>query len=188
VSFIKQEALEKAREIKVKADEEFNIEKAKLVRQEALNIESFYEKKKKQAIIEASERKAREIEMANKELEKKVTIGGEEIESRLKTPAKIGVVGISYKPGTNVTEESPAVNLMMLLLKKGYQVGFFDDEGAHAPKGETQQQEFQSISALIEWAEFILITRTHRNDSVILAVVSASQKPFLDLWRSHLVP
>jgi hypothetical protein len=41
------------------------------------------EKKKKQAIIEASERKAREIEMANKELEKKVSIGGEEIESRL---------------------------------------------------------------------------------------------------------
>lgn len=37
VSFIKQEALEKAREIKVKADEEFNIEKAKLVRQETVN-------------------------------------------------------------------------------------------------------------------------------------------------------
>lgn len=36
VSFIKQEALEKAREIKVKADEEFNIEKAKLVRQETV--------------------------------------------------------------------------------------------------------------------------------------------------------
>ncbi|KAJ2322728.1 V-ATPase V1 sector subunit E, partial [Coemansia sp. RSA 2681] len=30
VAFIRQEALEKAREIKVKADEEFNIEKAKL--------------------------------------------------------------------------------------------------------------------------------------------------------------
>lgn len=41
------------------------------------------EKKKKQVIIEASERKAREIEIANKELEKKVSIGGEEIESRL---------------------------------------------------------------------------------------------------------
>ena len=34
------------------------------------------EKKKKQVIIEASERKAREIEMANKELEKKVSLGG----------------------------------------------------------------------------------------------------------------
>ena len=41
------------------------------------------EKKKKQAIIEASERKAREIEMANKELEKKVVVGDEEIQTRL---------------------------------------------------------------------------------------------------------
>ncbi|KAJ3057304.1 V-ATPase V1 sector subunit E [Rhizophlyctis rosea] len=49
VAFIKQEALEKAREIKVKADEEFNIEKAKIVRQETVAIEAFYEKKKKQA-------------------------------------------------------------------------------------------------------------------------------------------
>ncbi|TPX37100.1 hypothetical protein SmJEL517_g00908 [Synchytrium microbalum] len=52
VSFIKQEALEKAREIKVKGDEEFNIEKAKLVRQETLAIEAFYEKKKKQAEVQ----------------------------------------------------------------------------------------------------------------------------------------
>ncbi|RKO98896.1 hypothetical protein CXG81DRAFT_15310 [Caulochytrium protostelioides] len=49
VSFIKQEALEKAREIKVKADEEFNIEKGKLVRQETLAIEAFHQKKQKQA-------------------------------------------------------------------------------------------------------------------------------------------
>jgi V-type H+-transporting ATPase subunit E len=43
--------LEKAREIKIKADEEFNIEKAKLVRQETLAIEAFYLKKTKQAEI-----------------------------------------------------------------------------------------------------------------------------------------
>ncbi|KAJ3331850.1 V-ATPase V1 sector subunit E [Blyttiomyces sp. JEL0837] len=51
VAFIKQEALEKAREIKVKADEEFNIEKAKLVRQETIAIEAFYQKKLKQAEV-----------------------------------------------------------------------------------------------------------------------------------------
>ena len=48
VAFIKQEAIEKAREIQVKADEEFNIEKAKLVRQETVALEAFYEKKYKQ--------------------------------------------------------------------------------------------------------------------------------------------
>ena len=48
-AFIRQEALEKAREIEIKADEEFAIEKSKLVRQETSSIDSAYEKKFKQA-------------------------------------------------------------------------------------------------------------------------------------------
>jgi len=47
VAFIKQEALEKAREIRVKADEEFAIEKAKLVKQEQQAIDAQHEKKRK---------------------------------------------------------------------------------------------------------------------------------------------
>lgn len=48
-AFIRQEALEKAREIHLKADEEFAIEKSKLVRQESSSIDKTYEKKFKQA-------------------------------------------------------------------------------------------------------------------------------------------
>ncbi|KAI5301065.1 V-ATPase V1 sector subunit E [Ascosphaera atra] len=48
-AFIRQEALEKAREIELKADEEFAIEKSKLVREETAAIDSQYEKKFKQA-------------------------------------------------------------------------------------------------------------------------------------------
>ncbi|KAN0076170.1 ATPase, V1/A1 complex, subunit E [Elaphomyces granulatus] len=48
-TFIRQEALEKAREIQIKADEEFAIEKSKLVRQETSAIDVLYEKKFKQA-------------------------------------------------------------------------------------------------------------------------------------------
>ncbi|KAI9863159.1 MAG: V-ATPase V1 sector subunit E [Trichoglossum hirsutum] len=48
-AFIRQEALEKAKEIEIKADEEFAIEKSKLVRQETAAIDSHYEKKFKQA-------------------------------------------------------------------------------------------------------------------------------------------
>jgi len=51
VAFIKQEALEKAREIRVKADEEFDIEKARLVKQEQHAIDSNYEKKRKGAEV-----------------------------------------------------------------------------------------------------------------------------------------
>ncbi|KAJ9161680.1 ATPase, V1/A1 complex, subunit E [Coniochaeta hoffmannii] len=50
-AFIKQEALEKAHEIKIKADEEFEIEKAKLVRQETDAIDASYAKKFKQATM-----------------------------------------------------------------------------------------------------------------------------------------
>ncbi|KAK9241207.1 ATPase, V1/A1 complex, subunit E [Lipomyces kononenkoae] len=51
VQFIKQEALEKAREIQIKADEEFAIEKAKLVRSETATIDSLYERRTKQASL-----------------------------------------------------------------------------------------------------------------------------------------
>ena len=48
-AFIRQEALEKAKEIEIKADEEFAIEKSKLVRQETSSIDAQYAKKHKQA-------------------------------------------------------------------------------------------------------------------------------------------
>ncbi|KAG2004656.1 vacuolar H+ ATPase E1 [Coprinopsis cinerea AmutBmut pab1-1] len=51
VLFIKQEAQEKAREIRVKADEEFAIEKARLVKQEQQAIDAQYDKKRKQAEV-----------------------------------------------------------------------------------------------------------------------------------------
>ncbi|KAH7101086.1 ATPase, V1/A1 complex, subunit E [Auriculariales sp. MPI-PUGE-AT-0066] len=51
VAFIKQEALEKAREIKVKADEEFAIEKARLVKAQTTSIDSQHDKKRKQAEV-----------------------------------------------------------------------------------------------------------------------------------------
>lgn len=48
-AFIKQEAIEKAREIEIKANEEFSIEKSKLVREETDAIDATYAKKFKQA-------------------------------------------------------------------------------------------------------------------------------------------
>lgn len=50
-AFIKQEAVEKSHEIQLKADEEFAIEKSKLVRQETQSIDQEYEKKFKQAAM-----------------------------------------------------------------------------------------------------------------------------------------
>lgn len=49
VEFIKKEAEEKAREIKIKANEEYEIEKADVVRSEVASIDANYEKRYKQA-------------------------------------------------------------------------------------------------------------------------------------------
>jgi V-type H+-transporting ATPase subunit E len=51
-SFIEREAKEKVDEINAKAEEEFNIEKARLVQQEKLKIMSFYERKEKQVELQ----------------------------------------------------------------------------------------------------------------------------------------
>lgn len=48
-AFIRQEALEKSKEIHIKADEEFAIEKAKLVRAEQAKIEEQYDARTKKA-------------------------------------------------------------------------------------------------------------------------------------------
>lgn len=47
-SFIEREAKEKVEEILAKAEEEFNIEKARLVQQEKLKIMAYFERKEKQ--------------------------------------------------------------------------------------------------------------------------------------------
>lgn len=51
VAFIMQEAAEKTRELHIRADEEFNIEKAKIVHQETVAIEQQFGRKLKQAEV-----------------------------------------------------------------------------------------------------------------------------------------
>jgi vacuolar-type H+-ATPase subunit E/Vma4 len=52
MAFIEQEANEKAEEIDAKAEEEFNIEKGRLVTEQRLKIMDFYEKKEKQVELQ----------------------------------------------------------------------------------------------------------------------------------------
>ncbi|XP_014671325.1 PREDICTED: V-type proton ATPase subunit E-like [Priapulus caudatus] len=52
MAFIEQEANEKAEEIEAKAEEEFNIEKGRLVQQQRVKIMDFYEKKEKQVELQ----------------------------------------------------------------------------------------------------------------------------------------
>jgi V-type H+-transporting ATPase subunit E len=95
IQFIKQEANEKAREIQVKADEEHNIEKAKLLRQETLAIEELYQKKVKQS--EVQKRIAQSNDINSSRL--KVLKCKEELLTLLFEEARGKLVEISSKSG-----------------------------------------------------------------------------------------
>ncbi|CAF1170046.1 unnamed protein product [Adineta steineri] len=62
ISFIQQEAAEKVEEIEAKAEEEFNIEKSRLVSQQRVKIIEYYDKKEKQIELQ---RKIQHSNLAN---------------------------------------------------------------------------------------------------------------------------
>ena len=62
IAFIQQEAAEKVEEIDAKAEEEFNIEKSRLVTQQRVKINEFYDKKEKQIELQ---RKIQHSNLAN---------------------------------------------------------------------------------------------------------------------------
>merc|ERR1740115_455197 len=64
VQFINQEAQEKAQEIKLKADEEFNIEKLRMVEGEKQKIRAEYEKKEKNVEVQKRIAQSNEVRLA----------------------------------------------------------------------------------------------------------------------------
>ena len=62
IAFIQQEAAEKVEEIEAKAEEEFNIEKSRLVSQQRVKIIDYYDKKEKQIELQ---RKIQHSNLAN---------------------------------------------------------------------------------------------------------------------------
>eukprot|EP00054_Salpingoeca_dolichothecata_P031760 m.264550 g.264550 ORF g.264550 m.264550 type:complete len:227 (-) comp27935_c0_seq1:98-778(-) len=64
VQFIRQEAKEKAEEIDVKAEEEFNIEKGRIVQQEKLKIMHQFERKEKQVEVQKKIQYSNELNQA----------------------------------------------------------------------------------------------------------------------------
>jgi UDPglucose 6-dehydrogenase len=98
----------------------------------------------------------------------------------------VGLVGVSYKPGTPVIEESPGVSIAFDLLAQGYRLQVWDDENAQLPLGLHERATYsKDLSALVEDSDFILITRPTNNLELLLTKLEQSQKPYLDLWRQQ---
>ena len=97
------------------------------------------------------------------------------------TAKRVGVVGISYKPGTPVIEESPGVAIVNALLSQGFEVMTWDDEGAKAQ--DQSSTSLETLDLLIQNSDFIVVTRPFDHAEKILQKISHSGKNWLDLWR-----
>jgi len=94
VSFIKKEADEKASEIRVKADEEFTLEKARLFQTQKQKIIQEFERKMKQVVVQKKITHSNELAKARLELLKRRETGVQTIFDK----AKIRLDDISHTP------------------------------------------------------------------------------------------
>lgn len=95
MAFIEQEAIEKAEQIDAKAEEEFNIEKGRLVQTQRLKIMEYYEKKEKQ--IEQQKK----IQMSTMKSQARLNFlkAQNDLVSELLSEAKLRLTRIAADPG-----------------------------------------------------------------------------------------
>src|SRR2546430_2374487 len=107
---------------------------------------------------------------------------------------RIGVVGLSFKPGTDDLRDSPVVELIERLLGKGYQVKVYDEEDFWARLFGSNKRYIESViphistlmdrslECVIEKSEIVLIAKSYRSPEPSLEKLLRS-KPVIDLER-----
>jgi GDP-mannose 6-dehydrogenase len=107
---------------------------------------------------------------------------------------KIGVLGLSFKPGTDDLRDSPVVELIERLIGKGYDVKVYDEEvflarlvGSNKRYIESLIPHIstlmdQSMQCVIEQSEVVLIAKSYRLPEPSLEKLVCG-KPVIDLVR-----
>jgi UDPglucose 6-dehydrogenase len=97
---------------------------------------------------------------------------------------KIGLVGLSFKPGTTVVTEGLAIKLTRLMKKRNYDIFIYDEIPATYDNYKTESnQSFticDNIEEIYESAELIVICNNNKN-----YVINKKNKLIIDPW--HLV-
>jgi UDPglucose 6-dehydrogenase len=105
------------------------------------------------------------------------------IQEKTEIGAKIGVAGISYKTGTNVIDESPGIAIAKLLLERGYEVIYWDDEGASCEFENVSLGRRNSVDEFCLESEFVVITRPLNEPIAFMECLKLHNREYLDLWR-----
>src|SRR2546426_7875494 len=107
---------------------------------------------------------------------------------------KIGVLGLSFKPGTDDLRDSPVVELIERLLGKGYHVKVYDEEVFLARLVGSNKRYIEaviphistlmdrSLECVIEKAEIVLIAKSYRSPEPFLEKLLCGT-PVIDLIR-----
>lgn len=107
----------------------------------------------------------------------------DQILQNIKQGDVVGIVGLSYKMGTPVTEESPGLRIYLRLLELGIEVEFWDDEGASLPDKTEIQTGLHTQNDLVEKSDFVVVTRLLSDSASLTNILNSSGKPYIDLWR-----
>jgi UDPglucose 6-dehydrogenase len=100
--------------------------------------------------------------------------------SRIPPGNRVGIIGISYKSGTPVVEDSPGVAIAHSIHAKGFDLITWDDEDASIPEIAKSYTDFDEF---INKADFFVITRPFVNIENLTKKIENINKLHLDLWR-----
>jgi len=92
----------------------------------------------------------------------------------------IGILGVSYKTGTTVIDESPGVLLAVSLLNNGMKVYTWDDQNVKVPNFSNIDLDLNQI---LELCDFFIITRDTQEIKKIYDYLKLKNKKFIDLWN-----
>jgi UDPglucose 6-dehydrogenase len=115
-----------------------------------------------------------------------VSFVGEFVSDTVGIAKTIGLIGISYKQGTPVVEESPGIAIARDLISKGFNLVIWDDENAQIPLDLADKVDLvENVITLVEKVDFVVITRPLVHLDLLMQSISQNKKPYLDLWRQQ---
>ena len=105
------------------------------------------------------------------------------IDSHKVFPGIIGFIGISYKKGSSVIDDSPAIKIGNELMNRGVHVAYWDDAGTQYPS-ETKYPvlEFSSARDLCEASSIVFIARESEGMAELSELLESNVKPVIDPW------
>ncbi len=107
---------------------------------------------------------------------------------------KIGILGVAFKQGTDDLRYSPMISVLHTLIKKGYEIRFYDDY-VHEALSTGANKEFieqnlpdlqemlcQTIKEVVSWADTVVFNRKSTDFGKYLTLFP--DKTFIDLTRT----